>query len=263
MKKNIRPFIGALKIEAVTSLHVDDILEAVRKRGAPSIANKALRMLQNIFDYAIRRRMIAVNPAAAFRTKDAGGELTARDRALSRTELALLFAAMKQAKGFSVQNELTIKLLLVLCCRKMELCAAQWDEFDLEAAIWHMRDDDVKTGKGLDVPLPPCAVEWLRELKRLSGASPYILPARKMQHRGLPHICEGTIGTAMGKLKPHMPDVEAFTVHDLRRTARTQLAALGVDVITAERCLNHKIKGVHGTYDRHDYFDERKAALIK
>ncbi|MCB5195509.1 tyrosine-type recombinase/integrase [Deefgea salmonis] len=94
-EKNIRPLIGALKIEAVTSLHVDDILEAVRKRGAPSIANKALRMLQNIFDYAIRRRMIAVNPAAAFRTKDAGGEMEARDRALSRTELALLFAAMK------------------------------------------------------------------------------------------------------------------------------------------------------------------------
>ena len=67
-EKNIRPLIGALKIEAVTSLHVDDILEAVRNRGAPSIANKTLRLMQNMFDYAIRRRMIAVNPAAAFRT---------------------------------------------------------------------------------------------------------------------------------------------------------------------------------------------------
>ena len=31
----------------------------------------------------------------------------------------------------------------------------------------------------------------------------------------------------------------------------------------AERCLNHKVKGVEGIYNRHDYFDERRAALNK
>ena len=51
------------------------------------------------------------------------------------------------------------------------------------------------------------------------------------------------------------------TIHDFRRTARTHLAALGVDPFIAERCLNHKIKGVEGIYNRHDYFDERKVAL--
>jgi integrase len=38
---------------------------------------------------------------------------------------------MRMAKGFSRQNELTFKLLLTLCVRKMELCAARWEEFDL------------------------------------------------------------------------------------------------------------------------------------
>jgi hypothetical protein len=41
------------------------------------------------------------------------------------------------------------------------------------------------------------------------------------------------------------------------------LAALGVDSHIAERCLNHKIKGVEGIYNCHDYFDERKVALQK
>jgi integrase len=52
-----------------------------------------------------------------------------------------------------------------------------------------------------------------------------------------------------------------FTLDDLRRTARTHLAALGVRREVAERCLGHKLKGVEGTYDRHDYFNERRLAL--
>ena len=44
-----------------------------------------------------------------------------------------LFEAMRQAKGFSVQNEMTVKLLLLLAVRKGELIAARWDEFELEA----------------------------------------------------------------------------------------------------------------------------------
>lgn len=60
-----------------------------------------------------------------------------------------------------------------------------------------------------------------------------------------------------------MADVPDFTVHDLRRTARTQLAELGIDPVVAERCLNHSIKGVEGIYNRHGYFNERRDALNK
>jgi integrase len=56
-------------------------------------------------------------------------------------------------------------------------------------------------------------------------------------------------------------DLEPFTVHDLRRTARTHLAALGVAPYIAEMCLNHKPKGIEAVYNVHDYFEERKAAL--
>ena len=50
---------------------------------------------------------------------------------------------------------------------------------------------------------------------------------------------------------------------DFRRTARTHLAALGVSSHVAERCLNHKIEGVEGIYNQHDYFPERSEALTK
>jgi len=56
-------------------------------------------------------------------------------------------------------------------------------------------------------------------------------------------------------------NIEHFTVHDMRRTARTHLASLGVDRFVAERSRNHKLRNVEGTYDRHDYFAERAAVL--
>ena len=56
-------------------------------------------------------------------------------------------------------------------------------------------------------------------------------------------------------------DLEPFTVHDLRRTARTHLAALGIAPHIAEMCLNHKPKGIEAVYNVHDYFEERRAAL--
>lgn len=52
-----------------------------------------------------------------------------------------------------------------------------------------------------------------------------------------------------------------FTPHDLRSTARSHLAVLGVDVLIAERCLNHSLAGLVAIYDKHDYMVERYKAL--
>ncbi|MDR3412239.1 MAG: tyrosine-type recombinase/integrase [Formivibrio sp.] len=260
IEKDIKPNIGKLKLDEVKPRHIDAMLQAIVKRGAPTISNDVLRWIRRVFDYGIKRQMMEVNPASAFDLSDAGGKEDSRSRALSRDDLAKLFEAMPNAKGFSVENDLSIKLLLLLCVRKMELLAARWDEFDLPAAIWHLPQDRTKTGEAIDIPLPALALEWLETLKRLAGASPYVLPARKMQSRMLPHVCESTLSVALAKVK-HV--LEPFTIHDLRRTARTHLAALGVSSDVAERCLNHKLKGVEGIYNQHDYFDERRDALNK
>lgn len=259
--KDIGPHLGNLKVDEVRPRHVDDMVQAIVKRGAPTIANDTLRWIKRMFDYAIKRHMIEVNPASAFDNNDAGGKEESRKRWLTRSELVKLFEAMRLAKGFSIENDRAIRLLLLLCCRKMELCAARWSEFDLDGAVWHLPGERTKTGAPIDIHLPAIAVGWLRELRALAANSDWVLPSRKMQHNMIPYISESTLGVAIGKLKPHMPDVPHFVVHDFRRTARTHLADLGVDPVVAERCLNHKIPGVEGIYNRHDYFNERKEAL--
>jgi integrase len=263
IEKDIKPNIGKIPVEDVKPLHISKMLESVVERGAPTVANDVLRWTKRMFDYAIKRHIIQFNPASAFDHSDAGGKEEARDRALSREELVTLFAAMRKTKGFSSLNELTIKLLLMLAVRKGELVTAKISAFDLENAIWRLTTADTKTKAEIIIPLPKQAVECLRDLIRLADGSEYLLPARQYQDRRLPYIHENTLNVAMSKVKANMSNIDPFTIHDFRRTARTHLAALGVDSHIAERCLNHKIKGIEGVYNRHDYFDERKVALQK
>lgn len=258
IEKDIKPNIGKLTVDAVKPMHIDAMLQSVVDRGAPTVANDVLRWVKRMFDFGIKRHYLDANPASAFNVADAGGKEKARDRWLSRDELATFFKAMETAKGFSKENELTLKLLLLLAVRTSELREAPWSEFNLDKGLWELPAERTKTEVAIVIPLPDLAVEWLCDLKRLGSGSDWVLPARKAQHRMLPYIHEGTLSTALGKVKHGLP---RFTVHDLRRTARTHIQALGVPPHVAERCLNHKIKGVAGIYDRYDYFEERRGAL--
>ncbi|MGH8190746.1 MAG: tyrosine-type recombinase/integrase [Rhodanobacteraceae bacterium] len=261
IERDIKPAIGNLPLGEVKPSHIDALLRAIVKRGAPTMATDVLRWLKRMFDYAIKREMMENNPAAAFDPSDAGGTEKARTRWLTRDELALLFGTMRTAAGWTYENTLTVKLLLMLAVRKSELIGARIEEFDLEAGTWHLPAERTKTGAAIDIPLPAQAVECVHELVRLAGGSAWLLPARKMQTRMIPHIDPNTITAAVAKSVRSRMHVENFTVHDFRRTARTHLEALGVAPHVAERCLNHKLKGVEGIYNRHDYYAERAAAL--
>lgn len=256
IEKDIKPAIGHLSVEAVTPRHIEALLQSVVNRGAPTMANDVLRWLKRMFNHAIKMHMITHNPALAFDVADAGGKEQSRKRNLSRDEIAKLFSAMKTAKGFSVENDLCIKLLLALAVRKGELIGASWSEFDFDTGIWHLPALRTKTEAAISIPLSGAVIGWLKALKQLSCGSDWVLPARKMQNNL--HVSESTLGVALAKIQHGL---EAFTIHDMRRTAKTLLASLGVQPHISERCLNHKIKGVEGVYDGYDYFDERKAAL--
>ena len=258
IEKDIKPEIGYLKVEDVKPKHIDELLKKIVKRNAPTMANDVLRWLKRMFNYAIKRHVIDSNPAAAFDNHDAGGKEKSRERYLKTDEVQKLFAAMKTAKGFSPENEISIKILLALGVRKGELIGARWIEIDLENAKWNLPATRTKTGVAISIPLAKPVIDWFRELKQLSCGSDYVLPARKLQDRMIPHISESTLNVALSKVKHGL---EHFTVHDFRRTTRSLMSSLKIPSHISERSINHKIKGVEGIYDNYDYFDERKAAL--
>lgn len=272
-RKDIAPTIGGLALSKVTPIDVRAILQNITKSGRPTIANDALLYMKQLFDHGIKLGLIQSNPATAFKVNDAGGVEKSRERALSLDEIAYVFKVFREhSDSFSRDNYLACALLLLLAVRKSELTEAPWSEFNLEDKKWSLPKERSKSGVGIVIPLPPLSIEILNELKVRAFGSSYVFPNRRVSKSQ--HMGKDTLNRAIAKLfgiepgrkkqPPNvMGDIEYFTVHDLRRTSRSLLASLSVPPHVAERCLNHKLKGVEGIYDRYDYFDERKEALEK
>lgn len=265
LDKYLLPALRHDKADEVTTADVLRVVGKIKK-DKPTAANDLLRYARRIFDFGVRRRMLTMNPAAGLSPKrDGGGTERPRQRSLRRDELSAILKAADTSPSFGQINSLAVKLLLALLVRKGQLLAAKWSEFDLEGEsdlgpVWHLPAHRGKSHKvDVDIPLVPEVVEWLRTLKAFAGKSPYVFPRLRHDRRvKVPHMGLDTLNFALNRL-PH--GVEHFTVHDLRRTARTHLAALGVRKEVAEKCLGHKPKGVEGTYDTHPYFEERREAM--
>jgi len=269
--KDIAPVIGDIKLDQISARDIRTTINAITAAGKPTIANDALGYCKQLFNHAIKLDLIAGNPASAFTVRDAGGVEKSKDRALTTSELKQFFdTAKKNPMNFTRDNYLACTLLVCLGVRKSELCEAKWEEFDLEKAVWELPKERSKTNVGLSIPLAQPVIQWFEELKMRSCGSDYVFPSRRASKN--PHMGPDTLNRAITKLFGHEPgkkkqppnlmgDMPHFTVHDLRRTCRTLLAQQGTPGYVAERCLNHKLKGVEGIYDKYDYFEERKVAL--
>jgi len=273
--KDISPKIGKLPVEDVNPRDILDVVRQINESGRPTISNDALTYLKQLFNHAIKLGLVRYNPAIAFNVKDAGGIEKSRERVLSLEELETAFQVFKDNSDiFTRDNLLAVALLVVLATRKGELIAAKWGEFDFSNLIWKLPAERAKNGIGIDIPVPKSCLPWFSELFIRASGSEYIFPARRAsKRRG--YISDDTLNHALAKLfgrkvdsnkKPYAnilgeAGVDYFIVHDLRRTCRSLLAANNVPSHVAERCLNHKLRGVEGIYDRYDYFKERKQAL--
>jgi integrase len=174
------------------------------------------------------------------------------------------------------ENYLAMALLLVLGVRKGELIGAKWEEFDVANRTWTITPDRTKTKSGVVIPLPEPVLGWLSELSVRACGSEYVFPSRRVSKRRA-YISDDTLNHALSKLFGQKVDskkkayqdilgasgIQHFVVHDFRRTCRSLLAKNGVPPHIAERCLNHKLKGIEGIYDRYDYLEERKQALTQ
>jgi integrase len=149
------------------------------------LANDLLRSLKRIFDYGVTSHYLSYSPASAFRSQDAGGKALSRERALSFKE-----AAIKNAPHFAKENEIAVRLLLLLGVRKMELLAASWDEFDLDAGEWNIPALRSRNERAVRVPLSATAVELFQARRiparrRASGLGAVRL-ARRRKTAGAP-----------------------------------------------------------------------------
>jgi hypothetical protein len=55
--------------------------------------------------------------------------------------------------------------------------------------------------------------------------------------------------------------LQNYRIHDLRVTCETRLANLGFNQEIRDAVLGHAKQGLQKTYNKHDYFEEKKSAL--
>lgn len=261
----ILPKMGRLPAREIDAGDVVALIEAVGKKSSAIVAEVTFTALSEIFKHGLARRVVNTNPCAGISVSAICGkpEPTRQRLKLTEQELRSILPALP---GIGAQNAYAVKILLATCCRIGELARAEWEHVDFERAEWVIPDTNSKTGKGFTVPLPSAVVGWFRELETLACGSRYVLPARQVRrtqtHGGEIHYEQRALNSMLHKLTDRMGgDVRRFTPHDLRSTARSHLAALGIGVVVAERCLNHTLGGLLAVYDQHDYLTERRAAL--
>jgi len=169
----------------------------------------------------------------------------ARARVLSDDELRAVWKAAEAAAGpFGA----FVRFLLLTGARRAEASKLAWDE--IIDGVWLLPAARNKVKQELARPLSAVAQSLLAGLSKIGRHA--------FTYNGTKPFTDFT--TQKTRLDAAC-GVKDWTLHDLRRTARSLLSRAGIAPDIAERCLGHVMPGVRGTYDRHDYYDEKKRAF--
>ena len=237
-------------------------LDQIVDRGSKVMANRVADNLGLMFKYGIHRGIVTDSPVKLLYKP--GGTENSRERSFDNDELKAFLLNYKQACRTRRIAHILMVLLLTMQ-RRQELALARKSDFDLDAGTWSIPDEHAKGKRGQRrghvLPLTFSAVTELRALMDLAGDSPYLLPRAD----GEKPIDPKVITRAAKRLQRRFQKfgIQPWTPHDLRRTGRTALSALGIDDKIAERVINHKPARIKRVYDRYEYFNEKKDALAK
>lgn len=266
MRRSIydREIAPVWKNRLLTELLPDDLREhcgRIVDRGAPATAIHVRDITKQIFGFAILHGEKVANPAdevgpAAIAT------FVPRDRSLSPTEIRIMLKQLDHVATLPTIR-LGLRLFLLTMVRKSELQDATWDEVDFENALWSIPKERMKRSRAHNVYLSRQALDIMIALKTCAGNSRYLLPSRydadaPMSRATFNRVTYSVVERAKAEGLP----LEAFTVHDLRRTGSTLLNELGFNSDWIEKCLAHEDgRSSRGVYNKAEYEHQRRHML--
>ena len=234
-------------------------------KGGPIAANRVLAAVRALFNWALRRGVIDTTPAALVQRP---GEETQRERTLTADELRVIWPAM-EAMAYPLGP--FFRMVLLTGCRREEVATMAWADIDLDEKVWTIPAEVTKAGRVHVVPLSPAAVDILRSLprkvaKNAKGAlepSPHVFTTYGSAPISGYSVAKKALDrlVSAARAEAGLAAIAPWTVHDLRRTAATEMARLGVSRFTISRVLNHSDRSVTGIYDWHSYLAEKRHAL--
>jgi integrase len=223
---------------------VSKLLDKMETENGPRQATYALQVFSAMANWYAARDDNYRSPLVKGMRR---GKPTKRDRVLDDDELRAIW---KQAEANGTFGAF-VRVAVLTAQRREKVAAMKWT--DIEGGVWTIATEAREKGNAGELGLPKQALAIIEAQPRYAS-NPYVFAGR-----GGGHIA------GWSKLKREfdakLKGVEPWTVHDLRRTARSLMSRAGVQSHIAERVLGHAIQGVEGVYDRHQYREEKAHAL--
>jgi integrase len=246
LERLILPKLGARPIEDIRRVEIVALLDRIEDERGPAMAQYTLATLRRVFSWHAGRSDDFRSPIVRGMSRVKLSERR-RQRTLDDEELRAVWRTADSSPsvfGYLVQ------FLLLTAVRRNE--AARMRRQEVIADDWTIPQERYKTGKELVIPLSLPAKSVLAKVPLLGTAGFVFTTDGKTPISGFSKF-KRAFDQACG--------VTAWTLHDLRRTARSLMSRAGVPSDHAERALGHVIGGIRGTYDRFAYRDEKARAF--
>ena len=218
-----------------------------------------LALVRKLFNWAVAEGYLQSSPALGIPARSVE---RVRTRILDGGELQLFWRALD---AFDDVTADVLRTQLLLGARVREVTGMAKSELALHEVIptWTLPKARAKGNRDVVRPLPPAALAIIR--RRLSASLDIN-----------PNVFASTVDIADAAITARAPSravqraaarklvPKGFTPHDLRRTCRTGLAALGVPEIVAKKILGHsppRSDVTASVYDQHTYVPEMMEAL--
>ncbi len=260
LQRYVVPQWGERPIDSITRKDVFRLLDELVEDDKPVLANRVLAHTRKVFNWCIERGILETTPIA--QVKPPGGKEHPRDRELSDEEIKALWPAFEMA-GYPFGP--FMRLLLLTGQRRGECANMKWSDLDLEEKVWHLAREATKSGRAHSVPLSPLAVGIIESMPRFKGDYVFTTQGGEKPVSGYSRAKQ-RIERAVNRIRKEqgLDPIPNWRLHDLRRTAATGMARLGVSSDHIGRVLNHSPKGVTAqVYDKHTYMPEKRHALEK
>ena len=226
-----RPAIGARPIAEITAPEVLSVLRAVEARGRHETARRLRATIGEVFRYAVATGRAETDPTGALKGALTTPTVQHRAAIVEPKAFGALLRAIATYDG-APETRAALELLALTFVRPGELRAAEWAEFDLDAAVWSIPGEKMKMKRPHRVPLAPRAVAILRDLQAITGHGKFLFPSVRSALRSrccdrspaMRCMSENTINAALRRLGF---DKDEMTGHGFRSAASSMLNESG------------------------------------
>ena len=235
------------KSRTFTTIRRGDItalLDGIEDSSGASQADAVLAVIRGISNWYATRHEDYVSPFVKGMRRTVPAK---RERILTDVEIRAIWVEAQAGGRFGA----IIQIALLTAQRREKIAEMAWA--DVENGVWNVPRIGREKGTGGHLVLPPVALRIIEQQARTENHL-YVFPGRGRGHFNGFSPCKRTFDK-------RLPGLDHWTLHDLRRTARSLMSRAGVRSEIAERVMGHAIEGVEGVYDRHSYREEKAEAL--